>query len=316
MPKIRDFLHKKDTIADAQAYDPDAPQIPTVVRSDSNSCEVINPPTFRTTIESAEGPAEARQSASRFSIFKPRSRNNSSASPASPVTPISSDRPSPEQSPKRGSFLQFRKERASSRVPENLPDIEAITLADCAKEGGIEERMVEKEAQWEERATKLAQQNEKELESTHWTPAGAALAHAGSALSRGLPSSDIPALSVSSPVADDNIQEAIRLHEAGDLQRSTAMLGRLADPQGDNNALSQVLYGLALRWVTFFLFTALRFMNRKLYAKSYFILRMVEMAVLGTRFFVDSANSRLLKKLLNYWFHAPSYSIQAPLDGA
>ena len=34
-----------------------------------------------------------------------------------------------------------------------------------------------------------------------------------------------------------------------DLKQSTAMFGRLADPNGANNALSQVLYGLALRLV-------------------------------------------------------------------
>ena len=44
-----------------------------------------------------------------------------------------------------------------------------------------------------------------------------------------------------------DIQEAIRLHESGDYERSTAMFGRLADPDGPNNPLSQVLYGLALR---------------------------------------------------------------------
>jgi TPR repeat protein len=45
----------------------------------------------------------------------------------------------------------------------------------------------------------------------------------------------------------ENIQEAIRLHEAGEYVKSTAMFGRLADPNGPNNPLSQVLYGLALR---------------------------------------------------------------------
>lgn len=39
-------------------------------------------------------------------------------------------------------------------------------------------------------------------------------------------------------------------HRASDLSRSTEMFGRLADPNGANNALSQVLYGLALRSVT------------------------------------------------------------------
>ena len=48
-------------------------------------------------------------------------------------------------------------------------------------------------------------------------------------------------------LAQESIQEAIRLHEACEYRRSTAMFGRLADPAGPNNPLSQVLYGLALR---------------------------------------------------------------------
>ncbi|OTB00041.1 hypothetical protein M426DRAFT_324617 [Hypoxylon sp. CI-4A] len=52
---------------------------------------------------------------------------------------------------------------------------------------------------------------------------------------------------VSSRAIDEQIQEAIRLHEGGQLDRSTQLFGRLADPHGANNPLSQVLYGLALR---------------------------------------------------------------------
>ena len=52
---------------------------------------------------------------------------------------------------------------------------------------------------------------------------------------------------VGSPKVDDNIQEAIRLHEEGSLEEATNMFARLADPMGQNNAMSQVLYGLALR---------------------------------------------------------------------
>ncbi|POR31230.1 Tetratricopeptide-like helical [Tolypocladium paradoxum] len=52
---------------------------------------------------------------------------------------------------------------------------------------------------------------------------------------------------LSSEQIDQDIQEAIRLHEAGHLEKSTVMFARLADPQGANNPLSQVLYGLALR---------------------------------------------------------------------
>lgn len=45
------------------------------------------------------------------------------------------------------------------------------------------------------------------------------------------------------------MQKAIQLHESGDLTASTQIFGRLADPAGENNALAQVLYGLALRYV-------------------------------------------------------------------
>jgi hypothetical protein len=50
--------------------------------------------------------------------------------------------------------------------------------------------------------------------------------------------------SISDVESDENIQEAIRLHEAGELTRATEMFGRLAET---GNVLSQVLYGLSLR---------------------------------------------------------------------
>jgi hypothetical protein len=48
-------------------------------------------------------------------------------------------------------------------------------------------------------------------------------------------------------MAMEELLERLTLAIAIDLERSTAMFGRLADPHGANNALSQVLYGLALR---------------------------------------------------------------------
>jgi len=99
---------------------------------------------------------------------------------------------------------------ASFHVPQDLPDIPDSTA--------------DREAAWEKRATLL-------------------VGGSGSSgpVARGR--SD----SVASQVDDENIQEAIRLHEASQYERSTAMFGRLADPNGPNNPLSQVLYGLALR---------------------------------------------------------------------
>jgi len=61
--------------------------------------------------------------------------------------------------------------------------------------------------------------------------------------------------SVGVPGDEENIQEAIRLHEKGNLEASTALFGRLADPTSHNNALAQVLYGLALRCVNQSTFT-------------------------------------------------------------
>lgn len=114
------------------------------------------------------------------------------------------------------------------------------------------------ESQWEKRATMLALENDKVQQLTGSRPgtpeerlsnsrggsgAGAA-SPAGSTRSR---SNSAANGTVSSKELDANIQEAIRLHEEGQLEQSTRMFGILADPRGYNNPLSQVLYGLALR---------------------------------------------------------------------
>lgn len=248
---IRDFLHKKDKIADAQNYDDDALEtlsIPTFVRSDTNTFEVIKPPSINSPIDASDGANERRPS--RLSIFKPRSRSASSASHTSLISPTSgrSSLEQPSSNPKRLSErLHLRRERSSSRVPQDLPDIATITIEDASGKGDSKagaERKANAEAQWEERATKLVQFNE-------MSP--------GPSSPIDLHSSGRAPPKVSSPVGDDNIQEAIRLHEMGDLKRSTSMFGRLADLKGESNALSQVLYGLALRFVILNFFTSFQF---------------------------------------------------------
>ena len=102
-----------------------------------------------------------------------------------------------------------RRELTSENVPADLPQIEK-------GEGHDDE--------WEARAMMLAR------------------SRPGSAQGGG-PAEKAP-VSV-----DEDIQEAIRLHEEGNLEASTRLFGRLADPRGANNPLSQVLYGLALRCV-------------------------------------------------------------------
>ncbi|RKF78516.1 putative protein dsf2 [Golovinomyces cichoracearum] len=126
-----------------------------------------------------------------------------------------------------------RKSRASDKVPENLPDIEII--ADQV-ERRVEKRINEIRAQWEKRATILAKKNE---ESTAKYLSINDDRHAKELrMAREMHEANS---------ANDNIIEAIRLHEAGELHASTMMFGRLAEFQNENNTLSQVLYGLSLR---------------------------------------------------------------------
>ncbi|KAM0332571.1 hypothetical protein ACHAQA_002855 [Verticillium albo-atrum] len=115
---------------------------------------------------------------------------------------------------------------SSEHVPQDLP---AIVATDAAED------------QWERRATMLASMTERARSNSRPpTPqSGTGMGTDGSPARRKGP--------VSSKDVDEGIQEAIRLHEEGHLAKSTAMFAWLADPQGANNPLSQVLYGLALR---------------------------------------------------------------------
>ena len=240
---LRDFLKKKDKVSESQASE-EAPEVPEFkfYRSDTHTQERIDPPTFAGDHNgpvAVDGPAEGKSSR----LFKSRNRSASAASGIS-VSSNASDRPSSRQgSSKRLSERLHlkRNDNTSAIVPNDLP---AITLDE--DEDGGEGR----ESQWEKRATILARKNE-ESRSRPTTPSGptADLEKFGDLRLHGSHKSHKRDRSVSSKKGDDNIQEAIRLHEAGELEVSTKMFGRLADPNGENNALSQVLYGLALRYV-------------------------------------------------------------------
>ncbi|EER29721.1 hypothetical protein D8B26_003698 [Coccidioides posadasii str. Silveira] len=118
-----------------------------------------------------------------------------------------------------------RRSRSGSASSVNIP----TDLPSVANDSDAQER----EAQWEKRATLLAQGPISVRPSSPVSP-------------HQRPRS--PSTGRLSGQEDDvDIQEAIRLHEAGELTRSTEMFKCLADPNGQNNALSQVLYGLALR---------------------------------------------------------------------
>jgi len=132
---------------------------------------------------------------------------------------------------------------SSINVPDDLPEIPVI---DESANGGNDH-----DAEWEHRAALLAQHQRNRTPS----------AQSGISLHSSRPNSPDTihphqhqqhspgpkSRSISTEDVDAKIQEAIALHEAGELERSTAIFRTLADPEGTNNAFSQLLYGLALR---------------------------------------------------------------------
>jgi len=244
---FRDILKKKEKLTDGSAPPPAAPREPsfetpefTFMRSDTHTQEIISPPTF-SSAESSSHPSYAKdgnvESSRTSGIFKGRSRSSSAVSVLSTSSRASTSDKS--RSKRLSERLHLRKSQTSSTsVPSDLPEISA------GDEG---------ESQWEKRATLLARENEKSR-TRPASPTGSTVDLPGiSSMTLGEAHGQDQGV-VSTKYVDDNIQEAIRLHEAGELETSTRMFGRLADPNGENNALSQVLYGLALRYVNWPLF--------------------------------------------------------------
>ncbi|KAI4177977.1 MAG: hypothetical protein LQ343_000061 [Gyalolechia ehrenbergii] len=216
---LRDLLKKREKIREdpgqkqpLEDESPPASQF-TFVRSDTNTQEVISPPAFADDYE-PQLTKDTQPRTKRFSRF----RTSSNASTASNTSTRGEKRLSHRLhlgSHSRSSSM------SSTNLPSDLPPI--------SDEVGESE---EKEAQWENRATILAQENP--------------VAKQGRSRENSVPgSSGRPTVgrSISDAEGDENIQEAIRLHEAGDLENSTAMFGRLAE----SNAMAQIMYGLALR---------------------------------------------------------------------
>ncbi|SPQ19292.1 01693bea-0d99-4539-8394-0ff58ef04a4b [Thermothielavioides terrestris] len=209
----------------------------TFIRTDTHTAEVIHPP-------SADGHLDAGShflSAEPRSDSRPRRSLDVFRSSRSRSASVSSNHSSGHKRLSERLHLS-RSPPSSENVPQDLPEI-------VVPEGGEEDKDGT-ESQWEKRATILARENEKHR-SRPGTPVHGSSPPALSGLRLdGRASEDLaPPLgkAVSSKEIDADIQEAIRLHEEGRLEESTAIFGRLADPKGANNPLSQVLYGLALR---------------------------------------------------------------------
>ncbi|KAF2270667.1 HCP-like protein [Lojkania enalia] len=221
---LKDLLKKRDKVRDEGAA-PKGPELSTDVpefqfyRSTTTTHEAIEPPSFPGD-PNRESPLLSPEPHKRLSRF--RRHSNASQSNAGAEDNRARENRLSER-------LHISRQRSSSSVnlPENLPEI-----------GDGVARTEDDEAKWEKRATLMAK---------------------GNTISRS--GSTTPNIETSNPlevgrrsrspsvsaVGDGDIQEAIRLHESGNLEASTALFGRLADPNGANNALSQVLYGLALR---------------------------------------------------------------------
>lgn len=222
---LKDILKKKDKIRDDAALPIASPPADSTqefkfLRSDTITQEVIRPPTFA----SDEPPLPSNEDHHGFKRFS-RLRSTSNVSTSSKSSSKSERRLSQRLHIRSGSRASSQ---GSINVPSDLPDIQDVAV-----------HTEDKQAQWEERATILAKGNPNTRplsQEGHPRPTPPQhLAHLG----------DRPPVlrSISDAEGDESIQEAIRLHESGDLVRSTAMFGRLAD----TNAMAQILYGLALR---------------------------------------------------------------------
>jgi len=274
MNGLKDLLKKKDTITkDAQQSKPAALAVPEfrIIRTTTESEEVIEPPHFdgddvkpdkepkkerRRTLFSRSSSAFAPKSAAAAAASKPRSSLESDDTKKLQSLPVrpKNERKLSERLHMGGRSRSRTHENTSSHLPENLPAApDAVSVPSIRVDGtdeGNKYANAQREAQWEKRATILASApsllegggggedrtgRQRETINLNAPPSGSG--------SRDRSRSR----SISDQEGDINIQEAIRLHEAGDLSNSTHMFGQLADPKGANNALSQVLYGLALR---------------------------------------------------------------------
>ena len=228
---FRDILKKKDKIAQIDYDQATLPKLPqasefTFVRTDTHTEEVIKPPAFdgdspETTPTSSTTPKRGLSRFRRGSHERPEHESESA---------------SPQREHKRLSqrLRLHRSASASSAIiPADLPEV-----ADAYAGHGDQQ---DKEAQWEERATVLVTrspivQGQQPLPDVSHLNLNAREAR-----------TDRPSIrprTASDAASDGTIQDAIRFHEAGELEKATDLFRRLAE---SGNVLSQVLYGLSLR---------------------------------------------------------------------
>ncbi|KAL8842731.1 MAG: hypothetical protein Q9170_000387 [Blastenia crenularia] len=188
---LRDLLKRREKIKEdagqsqtAEAQSPPATEF-TFMRTDTNTQEVISPPTFADDYK-PQLTKDTHTPTKRFSRFR-------SASNASSTSNTST------RGEKRLSHrLHLGSHSRSSSISSNIVPGDLPPINDEVGEGD------EKEAQWENRATILAQENPvakqgRPRENSLTGPSGRPTV----------------ARAISDAKGDENIQEAIRLHEAG-----------------------------------------------------------------------------------------------------
>ena len=255
MPGLKDFLKKKEKIGkDDHPVEQAQLAVPEFkfIRTTTESEDLIEIPSYPDEPENSNAlsPRSKKERKHHFGFRKSSNAEETKDPTAAAVEPPQSPTRPMMRERKLSERLRLHRQsrspsaEASTHLPSDLPDAPAA-VGPLGLDGGAaaeEEKDVkeQREAQWEKRATILAQANpllEQERRQQQATQAQA------KATTRSRSRSP----SISDERGDENIQEAIRLHEIGELGLSTAMFGRLGDPKGANNALAQVLYGLALR---------------------------------------------------------------------
>lgn len=258
MPGLKDLLKKKDKISE-HASKSEASQLAppefTFIRSTTGSEEVIQPPLY----PGDERPSQPKKDSKehRRGLGFRQVSNSPATRELAPAVLSNEAQKSSQQLPIRAKGERRLSERlhlhkrersrsgsatSSTNLPDNLPEAPETIAVQQRKssgkqsslDGDVEDKDTKErqEAQWEKRATILAMNSP--LQDGQRPNSGHSRQRSRSP-------------SISDATGDVNIQEAINSHEAGDLERSTKMFGQLAHPDGANNALAQVLYGLALR---------------------------------------------------------------------
>ncbi|EMR69653.1 hypothetical protein MGN70_014206 [Eutypa lata] len=263
---LRDLLKKKDQLDDGAGTNAETldrlragPEF-TFIRSDTHTQEIIHPPSHygdsssSNHLKTKDGGSSSGKPRRSLDVFRSsRSRASSTSSAKSDylgAAPKEGSGGHRRLSQRLGLSSRGGKNATSEYVPGDLPQI-SITGdgdADTQQGDGDGDDGGRGEREWEKRATMLAQAADESERRRSRSPAapelaGLSLGGDDAAAPRRRSNSGV----VSSKTLDEDIQEAIRLHEEGELEKSTSLFGRLADPQGANNPLSQVLYGLALR---------------------------------------------------------------------